>query len=142
MAVAVAAVHGGQRAGRCVRVGIGYFLVDTLGAWLVHGYGLETGLARFQALFREYGALIILIKGLTPIPYKLVTIASGMAHYPLPAFIFLSAITRGLRFVPLAAVMRFLRPQARAYVERNLLWFMLGFLIIAGAGSALALKSL
>lgn len=120
---------------------IGYFLVDTAGTWLMHSYGFENGLARFQELFLKYGAIIILAKGLTPIPYKLVTIASGIAHFPIPAFIGLSVVTRAMRFIPVAACMRFLRPKARLYVERNLLWFMMGFLVVAGVASTFALNS-
>lgn len=121
---------------------IGYFLIDTVGTWLVHSYGLANGVEKFQALFLQYGALIILIKGLTPIPYKLVTIASGIAQFPLLAFIGLSLVTRAARFVSMAALMRFLTPNGRLYVERHLLWFMLGFLVVAGVGSAVALRFL
>lgn len=119
---------------------IGYFLVDTVGAWLVQSYGLADGVEKFQALFLHYGALIILLKGLTPIPYKLVTIASGIAHFPLLTFIGLSLVTRAARFIAMAALVRFLTPKGRLYVERHLLWFMLGFLVVAGVGSAVALK--
>lgn len=119
---------------------IGYFLVDTIGQWLVQSYGLEGGLERFQDLFKQYGAEIILLKGLTPIPYKLVTIASGVAHYPLLPFVVLSLITRAGRFLLIAALMRFLSPPARAYVEKRLVWFLLGFLLIAGGASMLAVK--
>ncbi|MCB1539257.1 MAG: DedA family protein, partial [Alphaproteobacteria bacterium] len=61
---------------------IGYFLMDSVAGWVIDGYHLRAGVDKFQALFAEYGAAIILLKGLTPIPYKLVTIASGAAHYP------------------------------------------------------------
>src|SRR6195256_2147465 len=56
---------------------IGYYFFETIGDWVVKTYGLQSGLATFRAGFEQYGIWIILIKGLTPIPYKLVTIASG-----------------------------------------------------------------
>src|SRR5215468_2838338 len=59
---------------------IGYYFFETIGEWLVRTYGLEHSLAAFRDGFAHYGIWIILIKGLTPIPYKLVTIASGAAH--------------------------------------------------------------
>ena len=60
---------------------IGYYFFETIGEWVVKTYGLQSGLAAFRAGFEEYGIWIILIKGLTPIPYKLVTIASGVAGF-------------------------------------------------------------
>jgi len=73
---------------------IGYYFFETIGAWLVKTYGLQTGLESFRHGFAEYGTWIILIKGLTPIPYKLVTIASGAAHFDLFTLVFaLLAIT-------------------------------------------------
>ena len=60
---------------------IGYYFFETIGAWVVKTYGLQAGLESFRHGFAEYGTWIILIKGLTPIPYKLVTIASGVSGY-------------------------------------------------------------
>lgn len=118
---------------------IGYYLLDTMGMWLVHGYGLDHALERFQTLFRQYGAAIILIKGFTPVPYKLVTIASGIAHFPLPAFIGLSVLTRGARFASVAGAIRFAGPGLRARLEKQLLWFMLVFIALAVAATAAAM---
>src|SRR4030043_1589349 len=76
---------------------IGAFLYDTLGKWLISIYGYGDGVEAFRAAYAEWGSWIILIKGLTPIPYKIVTIASGFAGYDLLAFTVLSLITRGAR---------------------------------------------
>ena len=78
---------------------IGAVLYDTVGLWLIHLYGYGDEVETFRAGYAEYGALIILLKGLTPIPYKLVTITSGFAGFNLPLFIMLSLITRGARFL-------------------------------------------
>lgn len=99
---------------------IGYFFFETLGAWVVKTYGLQAGLAAFRAGFDEYGTWIILIKGLTPIPYKLVTIASGMAHFSLPVFIAASVVTRGARFFLVAALLRWYGPPIRDFIEARL----------------------
>jgi len=61
---------------------------------VVKTYGLQAGLAAFRTGFEHYGIWIILIKGLTPIPYKLVTIASGAAHFDLFTFMWASIVTR------------------------------------------------
>ena len=58
---------------------IGYFLYDSVGQWLIRLYGMEDGIEEFRQMFADYGAAIVLLKGLTPIPFKLVTIASGFA---------------------------------------------------------------
>ena len=78
---------------------IGAALYDTVGQWLViqlYGYGDKV--EAFRAAYAQYGALIILLKGLTPIPYKIVTITSGFAGYNILLFVVLSLITRGMRF--------------------------------------------
>ena len=60
---------------------IGAFLFDTVGHWLISAYGYGEGIDAFRAAYAKWGAWIILIKGMTPIPYKIVTIASGFAGY-------------------------------------------------------------
>ena len=66
---------------------IGYFLYETLGRWLIDLYGMAEGYDEFKLAYAKWGLWIILIKGLTPIPYKLVTIASGAAQFDLVVFI-------------------------------------------------------
>lgn len=99
---------------------IGYFLLETLGEWIIGLYGLQGKLAEFQASYAEWGLLIILLKGLTPIPYKLVTIASGMAHFNLAVFILASILTRGARFFIVAGLLRSYGQPIRAFIERRL----------------------
>ena len=60
---------------------------DRSGSWIIEFYGLGAKFADFQRTWNEWGLWIILIKGLTPIPYKLVTIASGLAKFNLGVFI-------------------------------------------------------
>ena len=93
---------------------IGLVLYDSIGAWLFQLYGLAEGAETFRHAYAEYGHWVILLKGLTPIPYKLVTITSGFAGYDLFWFTVLSLITRGARFFFLAAVLgRFGEPIKR-----------------------------
>src|SRR5690348_13176115 len=108
---------------------IGYYFFETIGAWVVQTYGLQSGLAAFRAGFEQYGIWIILIKGLTPIPYKLVTIASGAAHFDLFTFMWASIVTRGARFFLVAALLwRFGEP-IRAFIEKRLTLLTWLFLI-------------
>ena len=99
---------------------IGALLYDTLGAWLVGLYGYANKIEDFRALYQQHGHWIILIKGLTPIPYKLVTIASGLAGYDLLWFIGLSIVTRAARFYMVAGVMNRFGGPLRRMIENNL----------------------
>lgn len=99
---------------------IGFMLFDQLAVPLLHAYGYSEAFARFQATYAKYGLWVILIKGLTPIPYKIVTIASGAAHYDFLTFMAASAVTRGLRFFAVAALLRRFGDPVRDFIERRL----------------------
>jgi uncharacterized membrane protein YdjX (TVP38/TMEM64 family) len=71
-------------------------------------------------MYAQYGVWIILIKGLTPIPYKIVTIASGAARFDFAVFMVASAVTRGARFFAVAALLRFFGASVRDFIERRL----------------------
>jgi len=112
---------------------IGYYFFETIGEWVVRTYGMQAALEKFRAGFQEWGIWIILIKGLTPIPYKIVTIASGFAGYNLPMFILLSIIARGGRFFLLAFLLHRYGPQARAiFVARLGFWVTVGAVVLVG----------
>ena len=113
---------------------IGYYLFETLGEWVVRTYGMQAGLAAFRAGFDEYGTWIILIKGLTPIPYKLVTIASGAAHFDLFTFVWASILTRGLRFFLVAALLWKFGEPIRTFIEKRLTLLTWLFLIALVGG--------
>ena len=113
---------------------IGYFLYETLGTRIIEFYGLGDKFGEFQQTWNEWGVWIILIKGLTPIPYKLVTIASGLAEFNLGTFILASIVTRGARFFLLAALLRYFGEPIRTFIERRLTLVTTGFaaLIVLG----------
>ena len=113
---------------------IGYYLFETIGAWVVKLYNLQGALDNFRAGFERYGVWIILIKGLTPIPYKLVTIASGAAHFDLFTFIWASILTRGLRFFLVAALLWKYGEPIRAFIEKRLTLLTWLFLIALVGG--------
>ncbi|MDE2238872.1 MAG: DedA family protein [Rhodospirillales bacterium] len=100
--------------------GIGYALLNRLAQPIIHFYHYEAAFAAFQHKFAEYGAAIILIKGLTPIPYKIVTIAAGAAKFNFWAFMGLSFVTRGARFLLEAVLLRFFGEPARGFIEHRL----------------------
>ncbi|MDI1282679.1 MAG: membrane protein YqaA with SNARE-associated domain [Brevundimonas sp.] len=101
---------------------IGYFLND-VGLWVLNLMGHGDGLEHFRSWFADWGLWVILIKGLTPIPYKLVTIASGLAAFSFPVFIAASVVTRGGRFFFEAWILKKFGPAMLAVVEKRLALF-------------------
>ena len=107
--------------GGYVGYAIGYFLFDAIGLPVLEFYHMIDKYEAFKAAFAEWGAWIIVIKGLTPIPFKLVTIASGAAQFDLVTFTLASLVSRSLRFFLLAALLwRFGEP-IRYFIERRLM---------------------
>ena len=107
---------------------IGAFLYDTVGQWLIGIYGLKDEALAFQARYAEWGLAIILIKGLTPIPYKLVTIVSGFARFDILVFVAASMLTRGARFFLVAALLKRFGQPIQHFIERHLT--LVGFAIL------------
>jgi membrane protein YqaA with SNARE-associated domain len=120
--------------GGLVGYAIGYFLFETAGEWIIHTYHLESAFARFQTDFQAWGFWIIVLKGLTPIPFKLVTIASGVAALSLVQFVVASIIARSFRFFLLAGLIWFFGDWARTFIERYLPWVLGGILVLLIAG--------
>lgn len=124
-------------AGGVVGYMIGALLYDSVGHWLIQLYGYGDKVEAFRAGYAEYGAWIILLKGLTPIPFKLVTITSGFANYNIWMFIGLSVIARGGRFFLVAILLNRYGVWIRETIEKRLgMWvalavgvLLLGFII-------------
>lgn len=106
--------------GGLVGYAIGALLYESVGTWLFKLYGLTAGAEAFRASYAQYGHWVILLKGLTPIPYKLVTITSGFARYDLLWFALLSLLTRGARFFVLAGIVARFGEPIRAGLDRHL----------------------
>jgi membrane protein YqaA with SNARE-associated domain len=107
-------------AGGVVGYLIGHLLYDSVGQWVIQFYGYGDKVEAFRAGYAEYGAWIILLKGLTPIPYKLVTITSGFANYNIWMFIALSIVARGARFYVVAILMNRYGVWIRETIEKHL----------------------
>jgi len=120
---------------------IGAFLFDSLGAWLISIYHLGDDLARFQDWYATYGAWVIIGKGFSPLPYKLVTIASGFAHYSFAMFMILSVLTRGGRYFLVAGLLYWKGEEARRFIEKRLEATLLVFLLVV-VGGVVAVKYL
>lgn len=112
---------------------IGYFLTP-VGHWLLALMGHADGDAAFHAWFEQWGLMVILIKGLTPIPYKLVTIASGLAHFSFFTFVWASVVTRGARFFLTATLLKYYGPKVQEEFEKRMTLYtslLLGLIVVA-----------
>jgi membrane protein YqaA with SNARE-associated domain len=110
---------------------IGAYLYDTVGHWLIQMYGYGDKVEAFREAYARYGTLIILLKGVTPIPYKIVTITSGFAGYNIWLFIIFSFVARGMRFYLTAFLLNRYGARARAIIEKRLgLWFTISVLVL------------
>ncbi|AMA61039.1 DedA family protein [Bradyrhizobium daqingense] len=126
--------------GGVVGYAIGALLFDSVGQWLIQVYGLADKVDAFRASYAEWGAVIILLKGLTPIPYKLVTITSGFAGYNILLFILCSIVARGGRFFVVAILLNRYGDWIRVRIERHLgLWVALGAIVLV-LGFVIAIK--
>ncbi len=99
---------------------IGYFLYETAGRWVIDFYHLTDKFEAMRQTFVEYGAEILIIKGMTPIPYKLLTITAGVAHLNLWVFVGASILSRSMRFFLVAALLYFFGEPIRAFIEKRL----------------------
>lgn len=120
---------------------IGYFLLDAIGKPILEFYGLGPKLAQFKQLFQDYGVEILLIKGMTPIPYKLLTISAGWAGMNLAAFIGASVAARAVRFFLVAGLLYFFGEPIRDFIEKRLTLVTTAF-VIALVGGFVTLKYL
>lgn len=120
---------------------IGYAVFDQIAKPILDVYGYSTAYSAFQAKFQEYGLWIILIKGLTPIPYKIVTIAAGAARFDFVLFMMASVLTRGARFFLVATLLHFFGDRVRDFIETRLT-LVTSALAVGIVGGFLALKFL
>lgn len=127
--------------GGFVGYAIGFFLFDAIGRPVLEFYHAMDKYDALKTAFAQWGIWIIVLKGLTPIPFKLVTIASGVAHFPLVAFALASLVSRSLRFFLLAALLWWFGDPVRAFIERRLM-LVTSALALALVGGIVALHYL
>jgi membrane protein YqaA with SNARE-associated domain len=120
---------------------IGFAVFDQLARPILNVYGYGAAYAAFQAKFQEYGVWIVLVKGLTPIPYKIVTIAAGAARFDFWLFMMASVLTRGARFFLVATLLHFFGDAVRDFIERRLT-LVTSAVAVGVVGGFLALKFL
>ena len=116
---------------------IGYFLFEAVGRPLVEFYGYGEKFTTFQGWYNEYGLLIVFVAGITPLPYKVFTIASGVTGMPVVTFALGSIVSRGLRFFIEAALLWWIGEPIRVFIEKNLQWVTTAFVVLLVGGFVL-----
>jgi len=120
---------------------IGYFFFESFGQWIIELYHLQDKFEIISARFHTIGAESVLIAGVTPIPFKLVTITSGFVKLSLMTFILASIVARSLRFFLLAALVWKFGEPVRAFIEQRL-QLVISVVVVAVIGGFVVVKYL
>ena len=113
---------------------IGYFLYDTVGTSMLAALGLADSFPQAACYLRQYGAEIILVKGATPIPFKLITITAGFIQMNLWTFLWASVLSRGFLFLAVGILFRVFGAPIKAFIDKYLGLVTAAFLIAVVAG--------
>ena len=113
---------------------ISYYLYEAVGIPILEFYGKANALDSFIAFVHDYGVPAVIIKGMTPIPYKVVTIAAGVAKMDLLAFIGASIIARAMRFYLVAGLLYFFGEPIRDFIEKRLTLVTTLFVVLLVGG--------
>jgi membrane protein YqaA with SNARE-associated domain len=113
---------------------IGAIAFETIGQPILAALGKTDAMQAFNTRFNDFGFWTVLTAGITPFPFKVITIMSGVSGLSLSTFIVTSIVARGLRFFLVAALLWKLGIPVRAFIERRLGWMFLLFLVILFGG--------
>jgi membrane protein YqaA with SNARE-associated domain len=129
-------------AGGLLGYGIGYFLYESIGTWLLGVLGLSEAFPRAACYLREFGTEIILVKGATPIPFKLLTITAGFIQMNLFSFLWASLASRAFSFMLVGILFRLFGAPIKAFIDKYLIWVTAAFLVaVVGGFIAVAMLS-
>lgn len=115
---------------------IGVFGYEVIAKPLLNFYGYMENFHKFEDYYHQYGAWIVFVAGLTPIPYKLITIASGIVRLDLLIFTIASILARGLRFYIIAWLLKRYGEPMKTFIEKNLNLLSIVFVILLIGGFA------
>jgi membrane protein YqaA with SNARE-associated domain len=128
-------------AGGLLGYGIGYFLYESIGTWLLGVLGLTEAFPRAACYLREFGTEIILVKGATPIPFKLLTITAGFIQMSLFSFLWASLASRAFSFMLVGILFRLFGRPIKAFIDKYLVWVTAAF-VVAVVGGFVAVSML
>ena len=124
----------GSVVGAYLGYAIGHFCFEMIAVPILNFYGVMDKFVEFQNMYHQYGAWIVFGAGITPFPYKIITIASGVVHLNLAVFTVASIIARGLRFYLIAWLLYKFGEPMKVFIEKNLGWLSILFLVLLIGG--------
>jgi membrane protein YqaA with SNARE-associated domain len=113
---------------------IGYYLLEYVGHSILSFYGYEARFQEFAQLFNEWGVWILIVKGMTPLPYKVLTILAGATHMNVVSFIAASIVARAMRFFLVAGLLYFFGEPIRTFIEERLTLVTTAFVVVLVSG--------
>ena len=113
---------------------IGFYLFESFGAGLLSVLGLTDSFPHIACYLREYGAEIILAKGATPIPFKLITISAGFIQMDLFTFLWASIVSRGVLFLTVGVLFRIFGAPIKAFIDKYLALVTIAFVVVVVGG--------
>lgn len=120
-------------AGGLIGYGIGALLFEAIAKPILNLYGYLEQFDRFADYYNSWGAWAVLVAGITPFPFKVITIASGATHLSLTVFIVASVVARAIRFFLVAGLLYWFGPPIRTFIEARLgLMFTLFMVLLIG----------
>ncbi len=117
---------------------IGHFVFDAVGGPILEFYGYQAEFAEFQDYYNAWGGWAVFVAGVTPFPYKVITILSGVTGLGIAVFAVSSVLARGLRFFVVAGLLWYFGESIRVFIERRLGLLFTLFLILLIGGFAFA----
>ncbi|MBL6946008.1 MAG: DedA family protein [Rhodospirillales bacterium] len=128
----VASVLGGA-----LGYAIGFAAFEAVGQPLLDLYGYAPKFDQFRDYYNEWGAWAVFIAGVTPFPYKVITILSGLTGLDFVIFMVSSVFARGLRFFFVAGLLWYFGEPIRRFIEKYLNWLAVAFVVLLVGGFAL-----
>ncbi len=117
---------------------IGFFAFEALGSSILSALHLTESFPKAACYLREYGAEIVLVKGATPIPFKLITLTAGFIHMDLWTFIWSSTVSRGAQFLLVGFLFWKFGAPIKAFLEKYLTLLSIAFVVLVVGGFLLA----
>lgn len=120
--------------GATVGYGVGFFLFDQAGDWLLETMDWQGQYDRFQDWFQQYGFWAIVAIGVTPMPFQVAMLVAGVSGYPVPLFLLAAALARGIRYFGLALLVQLFGEQALALWRNHSKWVGIAIAVVLVAG--------
>lgn len=124
----------GSVIGGALGYAIGYFFIESIGMKIIEFYGLAAKYSDIQHLYEEWNAVVVLVAGVSPIPYKVFTIAAGAFEVSFVTFILASIAGRGARFYAEGALIYWCGEPIRDFIERymNIIAWLFAIMLVGG----------